>query len=277
MHNMAKDNLGLATTRSIDIDQFEHVLCTNEIITHHSVSMKEVNYVFPLYLYPKESQQLTNGLIESERIPNFSQNFLKALSEKLNLPQSGKYKLPNGITPEDIFHYAYAIFHSPTYRQRYGDFLKVDFPRLPVTSDVELFRDLAELGKELVAFHVLNETDAPELSVPQNTFPIEGSNQEVSREIRFVEKEEPEPSESGEIWRGKVYINKTQYFDNVPEDVWEFRIGGYQVSHKWLKDRNKRKLNLTDIYHYQKVIIALQNTIRLMEAIDERIPGFPIQ
>jgi hypothetical protein len=63
----------------------------------------------------------------------------------------------------------------------------------------------------------------------------------------------------------------------VPEDVWEFRIGGYQVSHKWLKDRNKRKLNLTDIYHYQKVIIALQNTIRLMEAIDERIPGFPIQ
>jgi predicted helicase len=170
--------------------------------------------------------------------------------------------LPQGITPEDIFHYAYAVFHSPTYRTRYAEFLKMDFPRLPLTSDVELFRDLAALGKQLVALHLLDTQTAPVL---YNTFSLfEGEGNREVEKVRYVDTSQ------------RVYINKTQYFDTVPPEVWEFHIGGYQVCDKWLKDRKGRRLTIDDIQHYQRIVVALRETIRLMAEIDERIPGFPM-
>ncbi len=175
------------------------------------------------------------------------------------------------ITPEDIFHYAYAVFHSPTYRTRYAAFLKMDFPRLPLTSDLDLFRDLAALGKQLVALHLLDFAAAPSPS-RLGLFPVAGSN-EVEK-VRYVE-----PSRDGDgaaEMNGRVYINKTQYFDTVPPEVWEFHVGGYQVCDKWLKDRKGRKLTIDDVQHYQRIIVALRETIRLMAEIDERIPGFPL-
>ncbi len=152
-----------------------------------------------------------------------------------------------------------AVFHSPTYRKRYAEFLKIDFPRVPLTSDQELFRTLAALGDDLVALHLL---ESPALQELETEFPIRGS-MEVEK-VRYDEK------------RQRVYINKQQYFEPVPEEVWEFHVGGYQVCRKWLKDRRKRKLSWDDITHYQKIVKALAETIRLMSGIDAAIPTWPI-
>ena len=269
MRHLDHNNLALITVRQLASLPFDHIWVTNALTDQDIISVrtKEGGVVFPLHLYPDAS-----GLgFDTNRRLNLSPAFLKALAEKLNLPQTKPHGLPEGITPEDIFHYAYAVFHSPTYRTRYAAFLKMDFPRLPLTSDLELFRDLAALGKQLVALHLLDFAAAPSPS-RLGLFPVAGSN-EVEK-VRYVE-----PSRDGDgaaEMNGRVYINKTQYFDTVPPEVWEFHIGGYQVCDKWLKDRKGRRLTIDDIQHYQRIVVALRETIRLMAEIDERIPGFPI-
>ena len=161
-----------------------------------------------------------------------------------------------------MFAYAYAIFHSPSYRSRYAAFLKTDFPRLPLTTDLALFRKLCGLGEALVGLHLM-ERDGTALA----RFPVKGSNE--------VEKVRYEPEAEG----GRVWINATQYFAEVPEDVWAFHVGGYQVCEKWLKDRKGRVLDHGDLKHYCRVVAALGDTIRLMAEVDEVIDasgGWPL-
>ncbi|MBD3306920.1 N-6 DNA methylase [candidate division KSB3 bacterium] len=258
MKHMFFNNLGMVITRQTK-EPFA-ALCSSNICTHKIVAIYDRSSLFPLYLYPDETTGQTT--IDTERRPNFNPQFLNALAAKLGLPQTPPHGLPQGITPEDIFHYTYAAFHSPTYRERYADFLKIDFPRLPLTSDLDLFQDLAALGKQLVALHLLDTAAAPMLAVPTSPFPVSGSNTVESVTYDATEQ--------------RVSINKTQYFENVPTDVWEFRVGGYQVCHKWLKDRKGRQLTFEDIQHYQRIVIALAETLNLMNAIDERIPEFPL-
>lgn len=274
--HLLKPNLALATLRQTVDDAFRHVFCTraicdmNLLINHH-VS----DQVFPLYVYDTEKKKrgdwgkaVTMALFESSvgyetRRPNLSPAFLKALAEKLNLPQTQPHGLPKGITPEDIFHYAYAVLHSPTYRSRYAEFLKIDFPRLPVTGSLKLFRAFAGKGAELVALHLV---ESPKLNDFVTEFPSKGSN-EVEK-VQYTDKDK------------RVWINAGQYFGGVPKPVWEFHIGGYRVCDKWLKDRKGRKLSYEDIQHYQKIIVALNDTIRLMSDIDQLVTnagGWPLK
>jgi hypothetical protein len=172
--------------------------------------------------------------------------------------------------PEDVFHYAYAVFHSPTYRERYAEFLKIDFPRLPLTGDVTLFRALCDKGAALVKWHLLTHPDVNKGDV---NFDIEGNGLVAAGYPRFeaLTPQPPLPTAAlgeGESVVGKVWINATQYFGNVPRAVWEFHIGGYQVLEKWLKDRKGRELSYDDVRHYQRVVKALQETMRLMDEID---------
>ena len=162
--------------------------------------------------------------------------------------------------PEDIFYYAYAVFHSPIYRTRYAEFLKIDFARLPLTSDKGLFKALAAKGAELVSLHLM---ESLALNKPITKYPITGSN--------TVDRVSYDGNNQ------QVYINKTQYFEGVPSEVWGFHIGGYQVCQKWLKDRKGRTLTYDELTHYQKVIVALKETIRLMAEIDALIPCWPIE
>ena len=164
-------------------------------------------------------------------------------------------------TPEDIFHYAYAVFHSPSYRGRYAEFLKIDFPRLPLTEHLELFRALAKLGGELTALHLL---ESPTLESLLTKF-IGSPSPEVGRVAwsnNTVWLNAP-PCKSGAAKQPG-----TCGFQGVPEEVWNFHIGGYQVCQKWLKDRKGRTLTDEDITHYQKIVVALSETIRLMKEID---------
>ncbi|MFZ3081017.1 MAG: type ISP restriction/modification enzyme, partial [Bellilinea sp.] len=182
-------------------------------------------------------------------------------------PDSAEGQAGAGFTPEDVFHYAYAVFHSPTYRTRYAEFLKIDFPRLPLTSDRSLFFALAAKGQELVGLHLLKSARVEDFVT---TYPVAGSNR--VEKVAFA----PEPGESQAL-SGRVWINASQYFGGVPAAVWNFKIGGYQVCDKWLKDRKGRVLSGEDISHYQRVVVSLQETMRLMAEIDEVIPGWPIE
>ena len=165
--------------------------------------------------------------------------------------EAGDDDLPAGLTPEDIFHYIYAILHSPTYRTRYAEFLKIDFPRVPLTSSLDLFRALAKLGGELVALHLM---ESPKLDKHMTKW-VGDKKQEVEKVT----------CSDDTVWIDKA---KTAGFTGVPENVWAFHIGGYQVCEKWLKDRKGRTLSDEDIIHYHKIVVALSETIRLMSDID---------
>jgi predicted helicase len=153
------------------------------------------------------------------------------------------------FAPIDILDYIYAVLHSPTYRETYKEFLKIDFPRVPYPKNVKTFWQLVKLGDELRHIHLL---ESPVVENNITGYPMDGDN--LVGKIRYDE--------------GKVYINETQYFDNVPKVAWNFYIGGYQPAQKWLKDRRERTLGFEDILHYQKIIVALSETERIMREID---------
>jgi predicted helicase len=251
-HLLKGNNIALLSCRQQVEPGFYHIFCS-EILTERcivSLKSRELTYVFPLYTYPNTENEQTNLFIEKN--PNLSPKFLEAIKEKLG-------KIP---TPEKIFYYAYAIFHSPTYRTRYAEFLKIDFPRLPLTSNQKLFHELAIKGEELVNLHLMK---SDKLNTLITTYQAIGDNQVT--EVTY----------NSELQR--VYINKQSYFTDIPPHIWEFKIGGYQVLDKWLKDRKNanRKLSLEEIDHYQKIVIALTATLQLMQEIDRIIPGFPIE
>ncbi len=253
-HMLTGSNRALAVAKSVEIGRYEHAFCTNWIIGHHSVSLKEVNYLFPLRLQPEDYP--SESLLSEHHQPrlNLSTGFLKSLLKTLGLRQGESDNLPKGITPEDILHYIYAVFHSPGYRRRYAEFLKIDFPRLPLTSSLELFRALARLGGELVGLHLM---ESPRLDKPITKIVGKGDTEVAKGHPKYDDR--------------KVFINPARWFEGVPEAVWSFHIGGYQVCEKWLKDRRGRVLSAEDIAHYQKIVVALSETIRLMAEIDRVI------
>jgi hypothetical protein len=259
-HVLNKKNIGISTTRSIEAGEFQHVFVSQHLIGHHFVSLKEVNYFFPLWLYPDESRLA----FRRDRVPNLKPEFLRATALKLELSQSGADNVPSGLTAEDIFHYAYAVFFSPGYRNRYAEFLKIDFPRLPLTGDLELFRALTRLGGELVALHLM---ESPELDHLITTY-TGPKNPEVGR---IGWSEDTVWLDAAATKKGQPATPGTIGFRGVSEAVWNFHIGGYQVCEKWLKDRKGRTLTKDDIAHYQKIVVALNETIRLMGEIDEVI------
>lgn len=160
----------------------------------------------------------------------------------------------------------YAVFHAPTYRARYAEFLKIDFPRLPLTANADLFRALCRLGERLVGLHLMEK-----IGKITTRYPELGNNR-VEKIDYTCPASEPE--------QGRVWISKTQYFEGVRPEVWEFHIGGYPVCSKWLKDRKGRRLEFNDIQHYQRIVAALGETITLMEKSDKAIEdhgGWPIE
>jgi len=250
MRHMLSDNMAILTSRMTKGEDFGHIQATNLITEKILMSPKTSNnsFHFPLYLYPEpDSFDLLN-----QKRANFSQSFLTIIKSKLGY-------IP---TPEAIFYYIYAIFHSPTYRDRYAEFLRGDFPRVPLTSSDQLFKDLGAKGEELVALHLMKSKKLNNLITKMG-----GDGDNAVTEVTY------KPTEQ------RIYINKTRYFEGIAPEVWNFKIGGYQVLDKWLKDRKKAKrtLSFDDVLHYQKVVVALKETMQTMQAIDELIPSFPIE
>ncbi|GMV35868.1 MAG: hypothetical protein AMXMBFR61_03760 [Fimbriimonadales bacterium] len=283
---LAGENLGLVATRQTSVGDWVHVLAADHVVESCYVSNRtaEIGYLVPLWL----DHEGARGLL---REPNLSHDFLQSVYGALG----GQH-----VPPEDIFHYIYAILHSPTYRSRYAEFLKLDFPRIPLTSNPDLWRALVPLGERLVGLHTMKQTAAdPPL------FPVKGDNK--VEKVQYVRGAEAgklwecasslalsdavqAPAESAEreqaralpnrVPNGRVYINKSQYFAPVPQAVWEHRIGGYQPCEKWLRDRKGRTLSYDDLQHYTAIVANLRETQQIMKQIDEVIEAhgaWPIQ
>ena len=254
-HLLSGENIGLCSNKET-LDDFSHVFCSRNLINACTIfeKTKKKTYFFPLYLYPKECEKQ----LEKQRQHNLNPKIIKLISEKLGLKfiADGKGESQSTLGPEDIFNYAYAIFNSHTYNSRYWEYLKIDYPRLPLTSDKSLFELLVKKGEALVALHLMEST---ELNTPITKY--EGSGEHEVDKIRYVTKNQ------------RVYINDAQYFEGVSPEVWNFHIGGFQVCKNWLKDHGGRRLSIDDIKHYHKIIVVLNGTIRLVKEIDKLIEG----
>jgi len=250
MNNLVANNYSLVCVK-IGRDKTAHNYFISNSITDKSLtsSLDNAN-IFPLYLYPKTNGQQIIGQV-TERTPNLNAEIVKQIAEKLGLTFTNeKETTKDTFAPVDILDYIYAVLHSPTYREKYKEFLKIDFPRVPFPKDKDTFWQLVKLGGEIRQIHLL---ECPTVEKYITQYPIDGDNVVVKSKYE----------------NGKVYINETQYFDNVPQVAWEFYIGGYQPAQKWLKDRKERTLEFDDILHYQKIIVALTETNRLMNEINK--------
>jgi predicted helicase len=262
-HLLPSDNIALSVMRQVagngPISQF---MVTSYIMTDRAMySTNGTPYLFPLYLYPDSNAQKS---IEENaiRIPNINQGLVGEIAKKLDLVFTNeKEATENSFAPVDILDYLYSILHSPTYRNKYKEFIKIDFPRVPYPKDKNTFWQLVKLGGEIRQIHLL---ESPKVADYITSYPVNGDNV-ITRKITKTDIGY-EPIDNT---KGKVWINDEQYFDNVPLTAWEFYIGGYQPAQKWLKDRKERTLEFDDILHYQKIIVALSETDRLMKEIDK--------
>ena len=232
-HLESGENISMIVCKQISTGDWNHVFISNYMsdmcfISSHT---KENGYVFPLVIYKKE-----NGI--EECIPNFNPQIVKGIVESLE----------EKIHPLELFDYIYAVLHSPSYRERYKEFLKIDFPRIPYPNNAEAYHNLASKGAKLRHLHLMKE-------LPSKTgviFPVAGSMRVDCYQ-----------------WKNnRVYINAEQYFDNVPDSAWKFYVGGYQPAQKWLKDRKGRSLSFEDVKHYERIIYVLCRTEQLMTEID---------
>jgi predicted helicase len=255
MSNYLGKNIGINIVRQSKQKGVEVLVNKNisnrDLVTNHT-------YNFPLYLY---SEKIKGLFEESSRTSNLNIKIVNELAEKLQLAFTNeKEQTKNTFAPIDILDYIYAVLHSPTYREKYKEFLKIDFPRVPYPKDQTTFWQLVKLGKEIREVHLL-ESEIIENYI--TSYPETGDNVITRKLTKTNIGYEPITDTTGKVW-----INDIQYFNNVPLVAWEFYIGGYQPAQKWLKDRKDRELSFEDILHYQKIIVALTETHRIMQEID---------
>jgi predicted helicase len=264
MQHFTKNNIGLVYKLGNAEESSVSAMVSKNIIDFRSWSrpgMQGGDYIAPLYIYKETNGQQTIEQ-DTERKPNLKAKIVNQIAGKLGLTFTNeKETTENTFAPIDILDYIYAVLHSPTYRETYKEFLKIDFPRVPYPKDKDRFWQLVKLGGELRQIHLL-ESSAVENYITQ--YPKDGDNI-ITRKLS---KNSPGYVADSET-HGKVYISDTQYFDHVPLIAWEFYIGGYQPAQKWLKDRKGRQLEFDDILHYQKIIVALSETNRLMKEIEK--------
>lgn len=275
-HLRRGENYALVAPRQSARDDYRHFFIIDALTNRNylDVAGKYGNgSIFPLYLYPDEQDLATNGndMFSNGRRPNLNADFVDAVKADwgLRFIEDGTGDLKDTFGPEDVLHYAYAVFHSPAYRTRYEELLRIDFPRLPVSKNLDLVRALCQEGKRLTHLHLMRSSGAGE----KPGFPVSGTDEVTSGHPDYRL-----PSVDGET-PGRVYINEEQYFEGIEPAVWEFHVGGYQVCEKWLKDRKGRELSYDEIEHYRAVVTALRETRARMTAIDRLINdagGWPL-
>lgn len=269
-HMTQGENLGLITNREVNGD-FKHALCSNIIINDCTVSLatRERSYLFPLYLYeegnsfayPSSKKGASGDFKKDKKVAMMSlfEDTSDYLAKKPNIAPllmeelSKTYK--KTPSPEEVFNYIYAVLYSNAYREKYKEFLKTDFPRVPFVKSYKTFKAVSEKGRELVELHLLK---SPDLEKPYARFQGKGSSK--------VEKHKYD------VKLQRVYINADQYFEGVEEDVWAYMVGGYQALDKWLKERKGRPLSHEEVRLYCRIAASLKKTIEIQKELEKLYP-----
>ncbi|MBA7588486.1 hypothetical protein ES708_30544 [subsurface metagenome] len=244
MRNMLEENIGLITARSNKSSGMDHFFITNIMMETKCGERTTQSAIFPLYIYLDEKNKNLFNHTQTKKEPNIS----SFIFEKLNECYGRK------PAPEEILYYIYGIFYSNIYRETYAEFLKIDFPRVLFTSNYDLFIEMGKLGKELANLHLLKSS---ELDLPIAKYQVSGDNDRIEK-VTYKENEQ------------RIYINKEKYFEGVTPEVWNYHIGGYQVLHKYLKDRKDRMMD--DAPRYCRIVTALYKTIEIQKQIDNIYP-----
>ena len=265
-HFIAKDNIGLLLPRQAITEKFGYFVTDKICDINYTGSAGQfgAGLVFPLYTYPDSEKNMFG---ETIRIPNLNSEVVDDIAKKIDLNFTyEKEESKNTFAPIDILDYIYAVLHSLSYREKYIEFLKIDFPRVPYPKDVKTFWDLVKLGKELREIHLLESNKVEDYITSYEM--VENAENDHNIINTKIGKKDWEIIDTDKKL-GRIWINESKYFDNVPVTAWEFYIGGYQPAQKWLKDRKERELKFEDILHYQKIIVALTETDRIMKEIDK--------
>jgi len=244
MRHMLEDNIGLITARSNKSSDMDHFFITDIMMETKCGERTTQSAIFPLYIYPDKKNKNLFNHTQTKKEPNIP----PFIFEKLNECHSRK------PTPEEILYYIYGVFYSNIYRETYTEFLKIDFPRVPFTSDYDLFIEMGKLGKELATLHLLKSS---QLDLPIAKYQGSGDNDRIEK-VTYKEDEQ------------RIYINKEKYFEGVAPEVWNYHIGGYHVLQKYLKDRKNRMMD--DAPRYCRIVTALYKTIKIQKQIDNIYP-----
>ena len=236
--HMLHDNIALLTTKANRDAAFAHVSVCDGISEVIGLSPKTASNSMhiPLYLYPDKQD------FDQSRRVNFDPKLWKKLQKLANQLNHGT---PNEV---QVFDYIYGVLHCPAYRETYAEFLKLDFPRIPWPATPDEFWDVSAKGTDLRKLHLMDP-----ITIGQTPYPFMGEGDNVVGKPEFKD--------------GKIWINETQYFADVPAVSWTFFIGGYQPAQKWLKDRKGRELSFADVKHYQRILKILSETNRIMQTI----------
>ncbi|WP_396632873.1 type ISP restriction/modification enzyme [Maribacter sp. R86514] len=264
-HLLDKNNLGLISLKRVRNNLTSKFGMVNHIVDKSVISTLDNGYVFPLYQYYNSNQ--TEIEVSANRNPNLNKEIIGNFSKKIDLTfTKEKEERKNVYAPIDVLDYIYAVLHSPTYREKYEEFLMIDFPRVPYPKDEKTFWDLVKLGKEVREIHLLESNKIEDyITSYEMADNAENDHNVITTKIGKKDWEIIDTEKQ----LGRIWINESKYFDNIPVTSWQFYIGGYQPAQKWLKDRKERELKFEDILHYQKIIVALSETDRLMKEIDK--------
>ena len=242
MGNLLLPNLGLVTVRQVAEGVFNHAFVSDKIIESRvTLSNKGIAFVFPLYIYPTRLKEPNS---ESDILPKRVANVNPSVLKDFEL------KIGRIVSPEQLVDYVYAVLNSPRYRGKFAEFLKLDFPRIPLPSDRVHFDKLVQLGHELIGLHLEHQPVDGKIQ-----FDVQGSN--LVEAVKRV--------------GDKVFLNATQYFDGISDDLWGFEIGGYRTLEKWLKSRRGLTLDSRDIEHYARIAGIVRRSLKLMKEIDSAL------
>lgn len=259
----AGSNLALVFNKTLEGERpFADALLFQQMVQHHSLSLKEVNYVAPLYLIPKKGD-----LHQTIRLNFKNEAYSKFLAAGGLLPDDAeidnlerRLDARGAERPSElkVLDYVYAILHWPSYRKDYAEFLSIDFPRIPLPTSRGMFEQFSAKGEQLRRLHCFkNEV------VSESSHRFEGEGHSQVEWVRYRD--------------GKISINRSQCFADVPSDVWEMQIGSYHPAERWLKDRVGRTLDWSEVRHFQKVLKVLSETGRIMNEIEELAQAYPAE
>lgn len=249
MKHMLHDNICLVIGRQGQVVGSWHewnLISVSNKLVDYNVFYRGGSSIIPQYLYVEHEFLGTKQL---QRVPNVADEFITLLYERYNFQHE---QIQNAYSQS--FGYIYAILHSPTYRKKYRDFLKTDFPRIPFCEDYEVFAALAALGWRLIDAHLMKSSEPRQKYSHLGTYQVPGDN--GVDKVFYADALQ------------RLYINDHQYFAPVPSDLYAFHIGGYQVLNKYLKDRKGRLLTLDEINNVENIVRILAFTQEIMHDID---------
>jgi predicted helicase len=242
-HMILGENLALVCASRLSAYGFDNILPTNCLAEMKYASHDTNSRVFPAFIFSGE---------------------LRGRRKETNIPRDIMKQMPldHHLSDEEktmqIIGYIYAILQAPNYRARFHSEIKNDFPRVPVTANPKLFEELYGLGLRLISAHLLRT------ELPDGMFPFVGDLDAPIETPRFEES--------------KVFVTKRGYFDNVKQEIFSFRIGGYQVCKTWFSAGNKsglqrkgRPLTDNEINTFRRILASILKTISIRKTIDEVI------